>query len=66
MIYAVLGQSHADKLQKVREELKKKEAESMVVNTLDEVAWLLNLRGSDIEYNPGLSYSSCSSHVFRH
>ena len=24
----------------------------MVVNMLDEVAWLLNLRGSDIEYNP--------------
>ena len=63
----MLGQSHADKLQKVREELKKKEAESMVVNTLDEVAWLLNLRGSDIDYNPGLSCSSCSSHMmFRH
>lgn len=26
----------------------------MVVNMLDEVAWLFNLRGSDVEYNPGL------------
>ncbi len=24
----------------------------LVVTALDEVAWLLNLRGSDIEYNP--------------
>ena len=24
----------------------------MVVNMLDEVAWLFNLRGSDIDYNP--------------
>lgn len=30
-----------------------------VVNALDDVAWLFNLRGSDIEYNPG-------SHFFLH
>ncbi len=27
----------------------------MVVNMLDEVAWLYNLRGADIDYNPGAS-----------
>jgi Xaa-Pro aminopeptidase len=25
----------------------------MVVTMLDEVAWLFNLRGSDIDFNPG-------------
>ena len=24
----------------------------MVVSALDEIAWILNLRGSDIDYNP--------------
>ena len=36
----------------MRAELQKKDARATVVNMLDEVAWLLNLRGSDIEYNP--------------
>ncbi|EJF63579.1 Creatinase/aminopeptidase [Dichomitus squalens LYAD-421 SS1] len=46
------GKSHSEKLKILREELKKKDAKSMVVNMLDEVAWLFNLRGSDIDYNP--------------
>lgn len=29
-----------------------KDADMMVVSTLDDIAWLLNLRGSDIEFNP--------------
>ncbi|KAI0371389.1 Creatinase/aminopeptidase [Pilatotrama ljubarskyi] len=45
------GESHQDKLKRVRAELKK-EAKAIVVNMLDEVAWLFNLRGSDIDYNP--------------
>lgn len=32
--------------------MKKKEADGLVVTALDEVAWLLNLRGSDIVFNP--------------
>ena len=49
-----IGQSHADKLRALRTALQKKDngARATVVNMLDEVAWLLNLRGSDIEYNP--------------
>ncbi|KAF5351112.1 hypothetical protein D9756_008273 [Leucocoprinus leucothites] len=46
------GQSPADKIVKVREEMKKKKAKAVVVTMLDEVAWLFNLRGSDIDYNP--------------
>lgn len=47
------GQSSADKVAKVREEMQKKKAKAVVVTMLDEVAWLFNLRGSDIDYNPG-------------
>lgn len=47
------GQSQTDKITKIREELEKKKAKAFVVTMLDETAWLFNLRGSDIEYNPG-------------
>jgi len=30
-----------------------KNLRAMVVTMLDEVAWLFNLRGSDIDFNPG-------------
>ncbi len=40
------------KVSDVTAELKRKNAHGLVVTALDEVAWLLNLRGSDIEYNP--------------
>ncbi|KAF9486246.1 Creatinase/aminopeptidase [Pholiota conissans] len=46
------GQSHLDKVSKVREELEKKKAKAIVVSMLDEIAWLFNLRGSDIDFNP--------------
>ncbi|KAJ3507038.1 hypothetical protein NLJ89_g6529 [Agrocybe chaxingu] len=46
------GQSLEDKVKKVREELTKKKAMAIVVTMLDEVAWLFNLRGSDIDFNP--------------
>ncbi|KAF9566554.1 Creatinase/aminopeptidase [Agrocybe pediades] len=46
------GQSHQDKVANVRKELAKKKAKATVVNMLDEVAWLFNLRGSDIDFNP--------------
>ena len=46
------GQNYADKLARVREELEKQKARALVVTMLDEVAWLFNLRGADIEFNP--------------
>jgi Xaa-Pro aminopeptidase len=47
------GQSHEDKLSAVRSELTKAKARAFIVTSLDEVAWLFNLRGSDVDYNPG-------------
>ena len=46
--YIFLGRSAADKLKHVREKLDESNAYAVVVSMLDEVAWLFNLRGSDI------------------
>jgi len=48
----VLGKPFAEKIDELRKELTEKKASGMVISMLDEVAWLLNLRGSDIDYNP--------------
>lgn len=46
------GKSTAEKLADVREEMKKSEADYHVIASLDDIAWLFNLRGSDIPRNP--------------
>ncbi|PIA15419.1 Creatinase/aminopeptidase [Coemansia reversa NRRL 1564] len=46
------GELHVDKIARVREEIKKEGVDGLVISALDEIAWLLNLRGSDIDYNP--------------
>ena len=46
------GKSWPEKVSKVREKMSEKKAVGLVVTALDEIAWLLNLRGSDISYNP--------------
>jgi Xaa-Pro aminopeptidase len=47
------GQSFKEKIAKVREDIEKNKGKALVVSMLDEVAWLFNLRGSDIDFNPG-------------
>ena len=46
------GQSVADKLTEVREQLKKVGADVFLLTTLDDICWLLNIRGSDIPFVP--------------
>lgn len=46
------GKSTADKLADIRKELETQKVDYLVVSALDEIAWLLNWRGSDIPYNP--------------
>ncbi|KAG1859131.1 peptidase M24, structural domain-containing protein [Suillus tomentosus] len=46
------GETSQSKLQRLREEITKKKAVASVVTLLDEVAWLFNLRGTDIDFNP--------------
>jgi Xaa-Pro aminopeptidase len=51
------GKSTPDKLKAIRAKLSKEEAEALVVTRLDNVAWLFNLRGQDVEFTPvALSY----------
>lgn len=44
--------SRADKLTRVRAAMATVQATHHLVSTVDDVAWLLNLRGSDVECNP--------------
>ena len=46
------GMSREDKLKKIRETMGRKEADVLVLTALDDIAWLLNLRGNDVAYNP--------------
>ncbi|MGB8455253.1 MAG: aminopeptidase P family protein [Anaerocolumna sp.] len=52
------GRAAADKLKAVREEMNKFGASVHIITTLDDIAWLFNIRGNDIAYNPVvLSYA---------
>lgn len=46
------GQSRKDKIKKFRAEMKRRKADYFVLTSLEEIGWLLNLRGSDIHCNP--------------
>ena len=52
------GKESADKLQDIRKEMNESgiqddsKLDVLLLTMLDEIAWLTNLRGSDIEYNP--------------
>lgn len=46
------GKSRADKLADIRKTMAGKEADYFVLTSLDDIAWLLNIRGGDVECNP--------------
>ena len=46
------GETVESKVARMREQLAKKKANAMIISALDEIAWLLNIRGNDVEYNP--------------
>ena len=49
---ALAGQSHDKKRKEIAEILRSKEADAVVLTLPDSIAWLLNIRGSDIERTP--------------
>jgi len=49
-IYA--GKSRGEKLAAVRAEMAKCKADYYILTAVDEICWLLNIRGSDVPYNP--------------
>ena len=46
------GVSRTEKIEWLRDWMRSNDADMMLLSSLDEVAWLLNVRGNDIEYNP--------------
>ena len=46
------GESTASKLMRVRDAFHTKGATTHLLSSLDDIAWLLNLRGSDVAYTP--------------
>ena len=46
------AESRASRLQRVRDAMRDAGATHHVVSTVDDIAWLLNLRGADVSYNP--------------
>jgi Xaa-Pro aminopeptidase len=44
--------ARADKLARVREAMRKAGATAHLLSTVDDIAWLFNLRGADVDYNP--------------
>lgn len=53
------GKDVKTKLDELRKDLEKKKSSGFVVSMLDEIAWLFNMRGNDIPYNPVFfSYAS--------
>ena len=44
--------TRAEKLGRVRQAMAEREADWHFIATLDDIAWLFNLRGSDVSYNP--------------
>ena len=48
------GESVDSKLQRVRQALREKHCQALVVSALDEIGWLLNIRGKDVDYTPCL------------
>ena len=46
------GETAASKLRRTRAALRSSHADGMLVSALDDIAWLLNLRGTDVHCNP--------------
>lgn len=46
------GLTRREKLADVRKEMQEKGAEALLLTSLDDIAWLFNMRGDDIAYNP--------------
>ena len=46
------GESTREKLARIRKALRERHADGMLMSALDDIAWTLNLRGTDVHCNP--------------
>ncbi|CAL4984223.1 unnamed protein product [Urochloa decumbens] len=57
------GRSVSEKIKELREKLVHEKASAIIITALDEVAWLYNIRGSDVDYSPVVhSYAIVTLH----
>ncbi len=47
-----VGKSRKEKLEDLRKKLEEEKADIFILTCLDDIAWLFNIRGNDIPYNP--------------
>lgn len=68
---ALAGETVDSKVERVLQTIEAMEADAMFIASLDEIAWLYNLRGSDVEFTPVaiafafLSENDCSIFIDR-
>ncbi len=56
-----VGHTRIEKIEKAREFIKQENAQHLMITALDEIAYLFNLRGNDVSYNPVfISYAMVS------
>lgn len=46
------GKSRVKKIEEIRTEMKSQGVDHHLVTTLDDIAWIFNIRGSDVDFNP--------------
>lgn len=49
---AYAGISHMEKIENIKQYLRANDAAGIMLSMLDEVMWLYNIRGADVDYNP--------------
>ena len=55
------GKSYKEKVKEIRAILKEKNADYNIISSLDDIAWIYNFRGGDVQHNPvGLSFTVIS------
>lgn len=55
------GKSYKEKVKEIRASLKEKNANYNIISSLDDIAWIYNFRGGDVQHNPvGLSFTVIS------
>lgn len=46
------GENFSSKLRRLREKMQESNATTHIITSLDDIAWLFNIRGDDVEYSP--------------
>ncbi len=64
----IAGESRTSKIKRIRDKMATSNAKHCILTGLDDIAWTLNIRGKDVEYNP-VAYSwvvisESSTHLF--